>query len=162
LDNNKTIGGDPFGFDKPTRGQLVAAAMWLTLAAAAVLTDWKRYHRSDADRHPSDLRFAVKSPAVIPAQVAPIISPTSPLSAKEQEREKKRQELMHESILCYDGPSDGPFAIIGLIPCWLLFIGCAVLMLLGEVHRAVGYAMGGWTLWVWACQVAVLDPPRWT
>jgi hypothetical protein len=156
--------GEPsIDFETPTIHQVLAAGLWLALAVGACMTDWARTHRSDADRHPNDLRYRASMRADVAPVASPVAVPTSTLSPNEIEREKKRQDLMNESILAYDGPSDGPFAgIIGLVPCWLFFIVCAVLMLLGEVQRAYGYGLGAWTFWAWGCQFVLCDPPRWT
>jgi hypothetical protein len=107
-------------------------------------------------RPPPPKYDAVREPT--PSAVA-----AATLSPKEQEREKKRQELMNESIIAYCGPEIyGPFdKFVGTVPCRWLFGLCAVLMLLGDCQRVMGIAIGAWTLWIWACQTSIYDAPRW-
>jgi hypothetical protein len=162
-------------FQVPNCRQLLAAAAWLLLAIGSCTSDVAREIQRKYRLHPNDPGSAsprdaadanetrANAKAVI-AEAAPTRFDAPQLTPMEQEREKRRQELMNESTLSYGGPTPGGDfgALIWLVPCWLLFGVSAVLMLMTEVQWIVGCAIGGWTLWAWACQVAIWDMPRWT
>jgi hypothetical protein len=155
---------------RPNRLQVLTAGLWLLLTAA-VIVDFIE-SRSRPPR--SSLACVVLESTVKPSDIldhpprppVPLHAVPRAPSAREhdQEREKKRQELLNESTLAWQcGPS--PFGILdaflSIVPCWLLFLASAVLVLMNEAPRAVGNALGGWTIWIWGSQTTLLEYWRW-
>jgi hypothetical protein len=188
----KTCKNDQEFLDRevPNSWQVLAAGVWLTLAVVVVLNDRDReqqierrnrlgYVTVDSELSGCELAALKPPPPTLPPPPKPEpslppkdeqkqeMSPRSSgatISPAERAKEEKRQKLLKESMLtrCVAETYGSFDLVVWFVPCWLLFGVCGVLMLFGEIQRGVGYALGGWTFWIWACQVTIFDPPGWT